>query len=331
MERMRLFLLFLLVLLFAKLVKCQNTFSMTLSENVRVVNTLSATATCLNTTVTTKTSSSKKMTRYKLLRGVLTKINYEKISPLGEGETRISIQVEFRCCPFYCNKISQDLAVGKWDSGSITMDIVEETTVGIYYNGEQVCHSSYLKGIFGQTVSFSPFVLEGKGDECIISKDNQKIKVYKGSGRAIRMAMDEVGSNKIAVHFAFSVTSWSKEFLLKFMREGEHEALANVDAEVVVFEEYTGATKVPSYGIYFMALAGFAYGVVLLAVIILICMRTRRGFLEQTWKTYDAYVKMKAEEANDEAEGEHTLHIAMKKIVYHDEAQGRVNNGGIFG
>ena len=38
---------------------------------------------------------------------------------------------------------------------------------------DQVCHSSYLQGIFGQTVNFSPFAFEGKGDECIISKDNQ--------------------------------------------------------------------------------------------------------------------------------------------------------------
>ena len=80
-----------------------------------------------------------------------------------------------------------------------------------------------------------------------------------------------------------------------------------------------------------MALAGFAYGVVLVALIILICMRTRRGFLEQTWKTYDAYLKMKEDEIREGTEEEHTLQIAMKKIVYRDETQGRVNNGAIFG
>ena len=37
----------------------------------------------------------------------------------------------------------------------------------------QVCHSSYLEGIFGSTVTFSPFALEGNAPECIGSMSSR--------------------------------------------------------------------------------------------------------------------------------------------------------------
>ena len=43
----------------------------------------------------------------------------------------------------------------------------------------------------------------------------------------------------------------------------------------------------------FMALTAFAYSVLFFAVIIVIFMRSKRGFLEKTWVAYEEYKKIK--------------------------------------
>ena len=46
------------------------------------------------------------------------------------------------------------------------------------------------------------------------------------------------------------------------------------------------------------ALAVFGFAVVFLSILLVACMRTKRGFLKQTWKTYDAYLEMKAKDGH---------------------------------
>lgn len=43
----------------------------------------------------------------------------------------------------------------------------------------------------------------------------------------------------------------------------------------------------------FMAITGVAMVILFFAIIILMCMRTKRGFLKQTWVSYDEYTKIK--------------------------------------
>ena len=45
---------------------------------------------------------------------------------------------------------------------------------------------------------------------------------------------DIFSANTITVKFAFLLTNWSKNFMLKFMKENEHGTLVNINADVIV-------------------------------------------------------------------------------------------------
>ena len=50
-----------------------------------------------------------------------------------------------------------------------------------------------------------------------------------------------------------------------------------------------------------MALTAFAYSVLFFAVIIIIFMRSKRGFLDKTWVTYEEYKKIKQSQEENAA------------------------------
>jgi len=283
---------FMCILLMWEFAASQSTFSMRLLENVIVVNTLSNDG-CFNKSITSYRSvtTNQRTSTFKLSRGVIVSVDYQGISPLEKGASFLSLKAEFKCCSIFCERFSRQLNGWIWLSGSIHMNIAEEPSAGIYYNKELMCHSDYLDGFFA-AVQFTPFELEGKAKECIHRKGIIHYKTYNAVGNVLRITA-EFSSSKITVKFAFSLTDWSRNFMMKFMKENEHGTLVNINADIAVREVTPLTYGIETAELCFMALTAFAYSVLFFAVIIVIFMRSKRGFLEKTWVAYEEYKKIK--------------------------------------
>eukprot|EP00795_Rhopilema_esculentum_P016568 gene16568-7991_t len=266
-----------------------------LDEEVAVVNTFSNTG-CFNLSASQGNITEGELISFNLARGVITNVGYDGINLPGSGETLLSITADYKCCSVFCERFSRQISDGEWIFGKVRMHIEEEANVGISYNGVQVCHASYLEGIFGNTVTFSPFALEGIAPECIGSIGSRKYRQFRGVGRVVGISA-VTSSSTLTLRFAFALSQWSRDFMLKFMKENEHGTLGNVYAEVVIRKAQYQLSGLAGNGIYFIAITGFAYGILLLAIILLMCTRSKRAFLKQTWITYNEYHKLHRNES----------------------------------